>query len=284
MAAIASGVALSFGLIATSVKVEAAALTAKKTAGNVTVCDTGHPPAKIRQPRVCDACATIHDSSGEIPFQQTKKARPVEGGFVVLKAEEIAEASEDVTRFKKKAAVTAHPAEQVALLTSSGDKLYYLTPEAGHEDAYATLLALVVQHPELAFIAQWTPRTALGQFQLSVHDGVLVFQERVEGSGLRPAPSLDLTFNAPLIEMAEAVLKLPASVSDYDPATYRSTYEERIAAIVEGKEVVTVEKAESTTAGASGDQLMAQLEALLAAESKPKPKRAPRKKKEEVSA
>jgi len=271
MANVASGVALSFGLITASVSIQAA-LEAKAKTGNVMVCDTGHPPHQIRAPRVCDEC------NGEVPYQQLKKARPVDGGLVVLEREEIEQASVDATKFKKKAGVTAHPVEQVQVHTATGEKMYYLTPDKGHEDGYTTLLALVLNHPELAFVTQWTPRTALGQFQLIVHDGVLAFQERTESAGsVRPAPVLDLTVNDALVGLAEQVLAMPASVSDYDPATYRDGYEDRLAAIIAGKEVVAATTTSATPIAPASD-LMEKLRAQVAAAAPAPKRRATRKK------
>lgn len=273
MANVASNVALSFGLITASVSVQAA-LDPKTKTGNVMVCDAGHEPLQIRQPRVCDQC-------GEVPFQQLKKARPVDGGLVLLEKEDLAEAASDATAFKKRAGVTAHPAEQVQIQTSTGEKLYYLVPDKGHEQAYSTLRALVRNHPELAFVTQWTPRSALGQFQLIVHDDVLAFQERTEaGANLRPAPVVSAEENEALVGLAEQVLSLPGSVSEYDPATYRDHFEERIAALISTKDVVAAGKTETSSVAAPADlmaKLAAQVEAAKAAKKPAAKPRARRK-------
>lgn len=268
---VATGVALSLGLITASVSVQSARPPKTRGTGNVMVCDAGHDAAQITQPPTCPDC-------GPVPYQQLKKARPVDGGLVVLEAEEISEAAVDVLKYKKRAAVTAHPAEQVEALTAAGEKFYYLLPDAGHEAAYGTLLALVVNHPELAFVTQWTPRSAMGQFRLMQYEGALCFQERTNGSGLRDAPSLDLEVNAQLVAMAEQVLKL--TTAPYDPETYRDTYEERIAAIVAGKTPVAATK-ESTSALPVDDlmeRLRAQLEELDAPKKTPRRKPAAKKK------
>ncbi len=233
---VAKGVALTFGLISASVRMSAALEGKAAGTSNVLVCTTGHDAKQISQPRMCPEC-------GEVPYQQLKKARPVEGGLVVLEREEIEAAQADATKFKSKAAVTAHPAEQVDLLSGVGEKLYYLSPEPGNEQQYTTILALVAAHRELAFMTQWTPRTALAQFQVRAVQGVLALQERTAGGSMREVPDIQLEENEQLIGLAEQVLALPSSVCDYDPATYASHFEERIAEIVAGKTVVPVDNA-----------------------------------------
>lgn len=268
---VAKGVALSLGLLTASVKLSSAVASKPQSESNVTVCDTGHPARRIRAPRVCDECG------GEVPFQQLKRARPVEGGLVVLEEEDLAELKEDVERFKARAAITAHPAEQVALLTGVGDKMYFLHPERGHEAAYATFVALMEASPELAFVTQWTPRSAVSHFQVHARDGALLFQERTRAGTLREAPELELERDEELIELAEQMLK--RAVSDYDPATYADGAEEKLAKIIASKEVVPAADTETPVAIAPVVDLKAALRAELKARGKKAPaKKAPAKK------
>lgn len=269
---VAKGVALSLGLLTASVKLSAAVASKPRSEANVMVCDTGHAARQIRAPRVCDECG------GEVPFQQLKKARPVEGGLVVLDDEDLAELKKDAERFKARASITAHPAEQVALLTGVGDKMYFLHPERGHEAAYATFLALVEAHPELAFVTQWTPRSAVAHFQVFARDGVLMFQERTRAGTLREAPELDLEVDTELVSLAEQMLE--RAVSDYDPATYADSAAEKIAAIVATKEVVPVAAEETPAAAATVVDLKAALREQLRGSKKKAPakKAAARKK------
>jgi non-homologous end joining protein Ku len=296
MNAIAKGVSLNLGgLLISSVTVNSA-LEPKVASGNVRVCDAGHPPTQVRAPNVCSECARIHDSFGEVPFQQLKIARPIDGGLVVLEKDELAEAKVDAEAFKKDAQVTAHPAEQVTMLTSTGDKMYFLSPDVdaktkrpstANANAYSALQSLVANHPELAFMTRWTPRTAMAQFQLVAYEGVLVLQERVEGSNIRVAPVLDLESSEAINGVAEQILLmpgLPSSVTDYDPVKYRDTSEERIAELIASKDVVpTGSLASVTSIKAGSDDLLTRLTAQLAAATAGQPKvaakRAPAKKK-----
>jgi non-homologous end joining protein Ku len=260
---VASGVALSFGLIATSVDLTSA-LDRISGTGNVLVCDAGHDPRRITMAKSCPEC-------GEVPAQQLKHARPVEGGLVLLTDEDLAEASADAAGFKKVASVTAHPAPQVEVLTSVGEKMYFLVPQRGHEAPFAALLALVDAHPELAFMTQWTPRSAASQFRLRSFGGTLVFQERTRTGQVREAPVLNLGDNAPLVALAEQFLAMPGMVSDYDPATYADTFRAKLDAIVASKDVIPTSEGAATAAVpvAGVTDLMAKLAQHVAAGTKP---------------
>ena len=251
---VASGVALNLGLISTSVTLFSA--LDKTASGNVLVCDNGHPAARIRAPHVCDTC------KGEVPVAQLKKARLVEGGLVVLDAEDLVRLNAGAEAHKKKATVTAHPAGQVGVLTTAGEKMYFLTPMTGHEMTYATLLAMVAHHDDLAFMTLWTPRSAASQFQLRAYNGVLVLQERTRAGDVRAVPQLTLDTNDELIAVAEQIL--PALVTDYDPVTYADTSSAVLAEIIKGKEVVPTSETEVVPAVPVSD-LLAKLRAQLAA-------------------
>ena len=275
---VASGVALSFGLISTAVDLTSA-LDKVSGTGNVRVCDTGHPATRIRQPQMCPEC-------GEIPYQQLKSARPVEGGLVVLEADDLQQVRGDAAEFKKKATVSAHPAEEVEVRTSVGEKMYYLTPAKGHEAGYAAILGLVDSHPELAFMTQWTPRTTPAQFRVRAYNGVLVFQERTREGSVRPAPDVTLGDNAQLLAMAEQFLGMPGMVVEYDPATYADKSEERLAALIATKEVVPTDDSSAGVTPVVVDDLMAKLAAHLAtaAQAEVKPAKKPRAKKSKADA
>lgn len=208
--AIGSGVALNIGVISTSVKLYSA-VDKREEKSNITICHTDHEPIRINQVTKCAKC-------GEIPLAQTSKAREVEGGVVILPKETLAENKEIVAPFKKRADIGAHPREQIETLTAVGDKAYFLTPEKGHEVTYATILALVESNPELAFVAQWAPASAISQFQLRVWDGVLMFQERTRAGSLREAPQVEGSASPEVLKLAGMMLE--QVTSDFDPKNY----------------------------------------------------------------
>lgn len=232
MAPVAKNVALSFGLLTTNVSVHSAI---EPAVTNKSVCvgtlGVEHPPTPIRQERVCSTC-------GPVPYTSVRKAREVPGGYVLLEDEDLTAARASAVEYKKRAALTPHPASEVELATATGDKLYHLVPEAGFELAYAVLHDLLNNHPELAFCCQWTPRTSAGLFTVRAHRGLLVMQERIRPAAMRPAPSI-LIAAVPeaMTGMAETVLAMPGMVTAFDPGTYADTYTDTLAGIVAGRDV-----------------------------------------------
>ena len=281
MAAVAKGVALSLGLVTASVSVHSA-IESSKT-GNKNCC-AGSPLAPhdltpISQVNRCGTC------NSDVSYVDIVKAHPVGDGFVRIEAEEITEAKQDATALKKIAALTPHSAAEVEVATVNGDKAYYLTPDLGHETTYAIIRSLVVTHPELAFVCQWTPRTNASMFRLQHRDGTLMLTERIRPQGVKPAPVVVADAPEAMLAMGEQVLLLPGVITDFDPATYVDSYEERLAAIIATKQVVASGGQVTAAAPAmpAGQQnAMLALQAMLAAAAPaapaPKAKRAPKVK------
>lgn len=280
MAAVARGVALSLGLVTASVSVHSAIESNKTQNKNCCAGAPGaeHDPTPISQVNRCATC------SRDVPYGEIVKAHPVGDGFVVLEAEEIVEAKQDATALKKVAALTPHSAAEVEIATVNGKAAYYLTPDLGHETTYAILRSLVVNHPELAFVCQWTPRSNASMFRLQHRDGVLMLSERVRPTGVRPAPEVIADAPEAMLAMGEQVLMLPGVVTDFDPATYADTYEQRLGEIIATKQIVAsgTPTTTSTPSLPIGQQnAMAALEAMLAAAA---PAKAPAKRKARATA
>lgn len=289
MAAVAKGVMLSLGLITTSVSVHSA--LEPKTSSNKQVCvgiGKDHTPALIRHTNTCADC-------GEVPYDQIRKAREVSGGLVLIEAEDVEKAKgtpEEIKKAKLRMAMTPHPAGQVDLGTAPGGKLYHLTPDAGHEVGYAILRHMIEASPELAFMVQWTPRSATGTFAIRLHDGILVAQERVVAEHrMRATPTVNATADEAMLGMAAQWLSMPGVISDFDPATYLDQYETKLAEIIASKTPIqaqligAAELAAAAPVGATAQ--MDALKAMLAAASPPAKapaKRAPRKKSPAKSA
>lgn len=280
MANVASGVALSFGLLSCTV---AMASAVEKAPGNSQVC-TGvgkeHAITKVYQQNRCPEC-------GDIAHTDIKKAREVGDGYVLITEEDfatIAGDEADQKRRKKTAALSAHPAGPVDLATTGGEKLYFLLPAPGSEPAYSTLFALVEKHPELVFLAQWTPRSKSATFALKAFQGVLCFQERVRAENIRQVPDV-ATDAAPeaLLEMAEKVLAMPGLITDYDPASYADDYEKRLGEIIAERTpqalVVETVGAAPATSGNAMDALAAMLAEATTPVVADKPVRKSRAKK-----
>lgn len=282
MAAVAKGVALSLGLVTASVTVNTAVESSRT--GNKNCCagpaGTPHDPTPVSQVNRCTTC------DRDVPYGEIVKAHPVGDGFVILEAEEIVEAKQDATALKKLMSLTPHSAAEVEVATVTGKQSYYLTPDLGHETTYAILRSLVANHPELAFVCQWTPRSNAGMYRLQHRDGALLLTERVRPSGVKPAPTVTADAPEAMLAMGEQVLMLPGVITDFDPATYADTYEQRLAAIIATKQIVAAGGTPTVAAGPTlpvGQQnAMAALEAMLAAAAPAKP--APKKRAAKATA
>ena len=266
MAAIAKGVSLSWGLINASVAVHNAL---EPKISNTSACGgvngTPHELTKIQQKRYCETCAT------EVPYTEIKKAREVGGKLIELVADEIKAAKGDTDQYKKLATLTAHSTEEVETGTVPGEKLYYLDPEKGHGSAYDVLRHLVQTHPELTWVARWTPRSSVGTFALKLRGDVLVLQERVTAAATKAAPKVEADAPAALKAMAEQVLALPDMVTAFDPATYEDEYEVNIQKILASKAPggdTLAPVVNLPTPVDAGDDLLANLAAMVAAAGK----------------
>lgn len=291
MAALKKGVAFSVGLVTANCSINGA-VEAKTS--NVTVCcgpdpANPHDPIRIQQVRKCSTCqakdeaAGVTSGAGEVAYTQLKKAREVGDGLVLLEADELVEAKGDADAYKTRAALTPHPAAEVYSRTTSGEKAYYVTPDPGNEVPYALLVAMVSNHPELAFVCQWTARSNATQFRVTVRDGCLMMTELVREQSLKPVPQVTAEAPEAMLAMAEQVLSLPDVVQGYDPDTYADHYEERIQALLASKQVHAVAGTTATPSAPSlpaGQQAaMDALAAMLAAATPAPAKKAPTKKK-----
>lgn len=276
MSALKKGVAFSVGLVTASCSINGA--TEGKT-GNKNVCCGGipstvnptlvsaiHPPIRIAQINRCSQC-------GDVPYTSIRKAREVGDGLVLLEESEIVEAKGDADKYKTSVALTPHPAATVYARTAPGKMAYYVTPDEGHEVAYDVLRTMIGEHPELAFVGQWTPRSNAAQFRVIVRDGCLMMTELVREQNLKHAPVVTAEAPAPMLTMAEQVLALPGVITDYDPDTYADHYEERIQALLATKQVVSAGGVPTASSApsipASQQAAMDALQAMLAAAAPP---------------
>lgn len=275
MAALKKGVAFSVGLVTANCSINGAV---EKAAGNVTVCcgddANPHDPQRISQVRRCADC-------GDVAYTQLKKAREVGDGLVLLEAEEIIEAKSDAEAFKTRAAMTPHPASEVYALTAPGEKVYYVTPDPGNEVPYDILRTMIGNHPELAFVCQWTARSNASLFRVTLHKGVLCMTELVRPQSLKPVPQIEVEAPEAMKVMAEQVLQLPNVVTDFDPDSYADTYEDRIQALLATKQVLSAggtapTSTQAPSVPASQQAAMDALAAMLAAA--PPAKKSTRKK------
>lgn len=272
MSAISTGVVVRFGLLSATVRVESAK---QSKPSNVRVAaDENGEVRRVMQ--------KLFAGAREVSGDEIQRARVVDDGLVIITGEDQEAADSVAAEFKKLIPVTPHDRFEVDNTTLPGDKTYYLVPSAGHEDAYHTLVRLIQNHPELAFMGRFTVRTRLAIYQLVVMDGVLALRERIPGDELRPAPLLASPSAATaqvLDTMAEQVLALPDVVQPFDLDAYRDASGAALAALLEGREVLADPKRDrSGSEPAQVATAMEALEQMLAAAAPKKRTRKPRAK------
>lgn len=264
------GITLSLGLISEQVKLTGAVDKSSGDEQLKTLCvgmdGTEHAPSAISSKYHCPTCGDIHDRT------QLKKGRPSGDGFVVVNPEDLNELKADTSeQFKKEVSLTAHPAEQVLNGTVSGDKRYYLQPEAAGQ-RFAVIRSLIADNPQYAFLAQYTVSARVSTYMARVEGDAILLEERTPAA-LLPAPQIEAEPNEAMLEMAEQLLG--TLVTDFDASNYADTYTERLREMLDAAEVTEGDTTTPVVAAApkqsKDDALMAALEAQLkAAKSKPK--------------
>jgi DNA end-binding protein Ku len=247
------GVALTLGLISTSVRIEQANEKAEDTALR-TICvgqGTEHEPVPITMRTACPTCGEIADRS------LLRKGKQVGDGYVVVTQEEVAELKHEYDdAYKKKIELVAHPLEQVLDRTDQGDKTYVLLPE-GTTDGYLHILNAMREHPELALVGRFTPTSRATTFMLVERDGVIVAQERVAAAKQRTFEAVEGDVNPAYQAMVNTLVD--AITTDFDPSNYEDSYAKALTELVANREVVPLAAATDTktTAPKSGADLAA---------------------------
>lgn len=268
MSALRTNVPWAFGLVTGALSVHSAIASRKS---NVTVCtgpdEAEHEPIRISQRSVCSSC-------GEVGRGEVKKAREVAGGLVVLSEADLATVGADAASFKNKMEIMPHPASEVEVGTVPGEKAYYLTPAPGTEAVYNVLGALIMAHPELAFMTRFTLRTAMNVFRVmavsGTHGPVLLMQERVAAESMKAVPDVagPSEQHPQLYALAETILATGgqhAVVRPFDIAAYRDSSAEALEELLATRTPVAAGGQVVTTTSAS--DALAQLEAMVAAQA-----------------
>jgi non-homologous end joining protein Ku len=257
-------ISLSFGLVTETVRLTGAinkdaALSLKSLCvGQGTAEHAATPISSVYQ---CPSCGPITDRESLV------KGHDTGDGWAIVTGDDIKELKADTSeQFKKKIALTAHPADQVLNSTQSGSKVYYLEPQAAG-DRFAIIRDLIANHPQYAFVAQYTVTSNVATYVARVSGTAIVLEERVQ-LDLNDAPVVEGETNKPMYDMAAQLLG--QMVVDFDASTYADTYTERLremldaANVVEGAEAPEGSKPRKK---ASDDELMAALQAQLEAQA-----------------
>jgi DNA end-binding protein Ku len=158
---------------------------------------------------------------------------------------------------------------------------YYLVPDTGASKAYKLLLTALAESNKVA-IARVVIRSKEYLTAIRPADGVLTMETMLFADELVPTdqldelPEEDVRATEREVEMAKQLIE--SLTTDFDPTRYRDEYRERVLELIErkaGGEEITIQAAPEEPAKVP--DLMAALEASLAAAKKPSAKkRAPK--------
>jgi DNA end-binding protein Ku len=252
--------AISFGLVNVPVKLYSA--VSKKTVRFNQLHEKDHQ--RIQMKRWCPA------DEQEVPFEEIVKGYEISPDrYVVITPEELDALDPAKTR-------TIDIEDFVDL--DEIDPLYYehpyyLVPDTGAEKAYKLLLTALKESNKVA-IARVVIRSKEYLTAIRPANGVLTLEtmlfsdELVPPDDLDELPEEDVRATEREVEMAKQLIE--SLSTDFDPSKYHDEYRERVLEMIERKaqgEEITIEPVSDEPAKVP--DLMAALEASLAAASKP---------------
>jgi non-homologous end joining protein Ku len=192
-------------VVSTLIDVEAAVSTPESLH---TVCTDGHDPIRVRQSVACPTCkaADRHGffSARELP----------DGTLVLVPPDAVTPVAAEL---KEQIALSVHRADDVTLLAAGN--VYHLKARSNTDTAYALIAQLVARRPDLAFLAQWAPRSNVSLYRLGVARGVLTLTALARPEQMRAAPAApSLPAASPLLAAVEAFADaacIPFAEADY---------------------------------------------------------------------
>src|ERR687889_404434 len=261
--------AISFGLVNIPVKLFSA--VSKKTVRFHQIdAESGQ---RIRQQRVNPA------SGEEIPYEQIVKGYEISPDkYVTISPEELEALEPQKTR-------TIDIEEFVDLEQIDPiyyDHPYYLAPDKGAAKAYKLLLDAMQEADKVA-IARVVIRSKENLVALRAHEGAITMEtmlfpdEVVPPSSLEELTAVDGEVKTTKRELDMAKQLIESLSSDFDPTGYRDEYRERVLDLIERKaagETITIEAPEPERKEVP--DLMAALEATIAASKSPPKKKSTR--------
>lgn len=264
----AANMTLSFGLFSLPAKV-AKAIDDEIHFSNLCIGQPeheGHTASPVRQPWTCGTCGPITDTS-----KLVKGEKQGTGTYAVVSAEQIEEAKQKyANEYLKKLDLVPVPAGDFLAGTVAGDSLNFLTPaNVGDHNRYQLMLRLVGEHPELAFVGLYTPKSVTHLYRVTVLQDCLVMEERVKSDRLRQVPEVGGEVDEAHYGVAEASLAI--FTQEWDPKAYEDQYQETLRQMIAVAEVIST-AGDVTPTNESDNQVVAilakQLEKLAAAKPK----------------
>jgi DNA end-binding protein Ku len=260
--------AISFGLVNVPVKLYSA--VSKKTVRFNQLHEKDHQ--RIQMKRWCPV------DEEEVPYEEIVKGYEISPDhYVVITPEELEALDPQKTR-------TIDIEDFVDL--DQIDPLYYehpyyLVPDTGASKAYNLLLTALSESKKVA-IARVVIRSKEYLTAIRPADGVLTMETMLFADELVPTDQLDELpdedVSATDREIAMAKQLIDSLTTDFDPTKYRDEYRERVLDLIErkaGGEEIAIQAAPEEPAKVP--DLMAALEASLAAAKKPSSRKRPAK-------
>jgi DNA end-binding protein Ku len=262
--------AISFGLVNVPVKLYSA--VSKKTVRFNQLHEKDH--RRIQMKRWCP------EEDEEVPYEEIVKGYEISPDkYVVITSEELENLDPKKTR-------TIDIEDFVDL--DEIDPLYYehpyyLVPDTGAAKPYKLLLSALLESNKVA-IARVVIRSKEYLTAIRPADGVLTLETMLFADELVPATELDELpdedVKATDREVQMAMQLIESLTTEFEPEKYHDTYRERVLELIERKaegEEITIEPAPEEPAKVP--DLMAALEASLAAAKKKPSAKAPAKKR-----
>lgn len=226
-----------------------------------------HDAKPVKAPKTCEDCGPITDNDALV------KGVKQGSTYAIVKQDEITEAKDKFTKeYKGVVNLVAHPAADFLANTGPGESINYVTPADDKDPRFRALMQAVENHPELAFVALYTPVSATSLYLLRMHNGALVLEQRSRTQELKAAPVLGDEVGlyngrytqGDLLNLIESDLA-PGPVP-YDPEAYEDKYAAALITLAENADtVVAAGNAAKVPSKASVDvDLIAKLQALAA--------------------
>ena len=262
-----SKVRVEVGFVSIPARMEKA--TDEEESGFRTVC-TGvehkHDPARVKMHVDCPACGLSRSSV----FAYPDRAIEVGDELRVVTKEQIAEASGAPI---KTMSLRFHDREKFFAATVAADSVQNLSPDKGGERGFTALVEVLRRRPDLVAVTIYAPRSKNALWVLDVHENRLVASKRCWPEDVRPVAAVT---PAPVTDVETDLLGqfVDASVEDFDLGEYVNARQVGVKALVAGATAAT---AATVAAAPAPSDLMAALQANIAAAVAPAKPRSTRK-------
>lgn len=253
MSTIRKTVMASLGLIQFPVAVQSAVRSDDVSLSGV--CNQGHDPAPLVQPKSCSQCQATEG------FGKARK----EGKKLVVLTDTDLDALKPGPDVTTEMHFTVHMTAEVDTLTRPHGSLYYLSPHEGGT-AYNVIRDVVAANPRFAFLTVWAPRSAPGLYRLVMLNDRLALSGVAWPEAILEAPEgiEDGTSHAALVTLASQFCE--TQVSTFEADTYSNDRAKLLADIVAAADGTTIQSTPAKKAKPNADDaLLAALTASVAA-------------------